>query len=67
VDSVFQPKHHYMGSNGYSSQFKSKISWFFVNCYPYLIRGCSLLWSFFGTSHGKGPHDGVGAVLKIFI
>jgi hypothetical protein len=23
-----------------------------------------MLWSFFGTCHGKGKHDGVGAVVK---
>jgi len=22
-----------------------------------------MLWNFFGTRHGKGPHDNVGAVL----
>jgi hypothetical protein len=25
------------------------------------------LWSFFGFGHGKGHHDGVGAVVKRFI
>jgi hypothetical protein len=25
------------------------------------------LWSFFGIGHGKGLHDGVGAILKRFI
>jgi len=26
-----------------------------------------MLWSFFGNGHGKGPHDGVGAVIKRFL
>jgi hypothetical protein len=26
-----------------------------------------MLWSFFGTGHSKGPHDGAGAVVKRFI
>ncbi len=25
------------------------------------------MWSFFGSRHGKGPHDGVRAVIKCFI
>jgi hypothetical protein len=25
------------------------------------------MWFFFGSGHGKGPHDGVGIVIKIFI
>jgi hypothetical protein len=56
-----------MWLDGCSSQFKSKIPWFFVSHYPFLTGGCTLLWSFFWTSHGKGPHDGVRAVEKIFI
>jgi hypothetical protein len=26
-----------------------------------------MLWNFFGSGHGKGPHDGAGAVVKSFI
>jgi hypothetical protein len=26
-----------------------------------------MLWSFFGSSHGKGPHDGVRAMIKRFL
>jgi hypothetical protein len=25
------------------------------------------MWSFFGSGHRKGPHDGAGAVLKRYI
>jgi hypothetical protein len=26
-----------------------------------------MIWSFFGTSHGKGTHDGTGGVIKWFL
>jgi hypothetical protein len=29
-----------------------------------LRYGCQVLWSYFGLEHGKGVHDGVGAILK---
>ena len=29
-----------------------------------LPDGCSMDWHFWGTGHGKGPHDGAGACLK---
>jgi hypothetical protein len=32
-----------------------------------MIGGCSMLSSFFGYSHGKGLHDGVGTIIKCFI
>lgn len=41
--------------------------WYFVAQYPLLCDGCTCHWSFFGTGHGKGPHDGAGAVLKCYI
>jgi hypothetical protein len=56
-----------MWLDGCYSQFKSKTPWFFVNHYPFLTRGCTLLWSFFGIGHGKRPHDGAKIVLKRFI
>jgi len=31
---------------------------------PQLPMGCAMEWHYWGTSHGKGPHDGVGAYLK---
>ncbi len=31
------------------------------------MGGCTMLWSFFSTSHDKGPCDGVGVIVKIFI
>jgi hypothetical protein len=67
VDNDFQSKHHHMWSDGCFSQFKSKIPWFFVNYYRFVTGGCSIPWSFFGTSDGKGSHDGTRAILKQFI
>lgn len=33
--------------------------------YPQALRnGCCMAWSYFGSGHGKGVHDGAGAVLK---
>jgi len=32
-----------------------------------MTRGCSILWSFFGIGHRKGPHDSSGIVVKLFI
>jgi hypothetical protein len=29
-----------------------------------LSNGCQMLWSYFGSGHGKGVHDGAGAMLK---
>jgi hypothetical protein len=67
VDSGVKPKQHWIWSDGCSSQFKSKVPWFFISRYPDITGGCACLWSFFGSGHGKGPHDGAGAVVKRFI
>ena len=32
-----------------------------------LPNGCRMVWSFFGSGHGKGLHDGAGAMLKCAI
>lgn len=41
--------------------------WYYVSRYPHLTGGCICLWNFFGSGHGKGPHDGAGVVVKWFI
>ncbi len=33
----------------------------------HLKYGSRMLWSYFGLGHGKGVHDGVGAILKLEI
>ncbi len=63
----YAPKQHWVWSDGCAAQFKSSRPWFFVARYPNMTGGCSMLWSFFGSGHGKGPHDGAGAVVKSFI
>ncbi len=40
--------------------------WFFVSRYPNMIGGCKMMWNFFGSSHGKGLHDGAKVVVKRF-
>ncbi len=67
VNSGMRPKQHWIWSDGCNAQFKSKVPWFFVACYPHIIGGCTCLWNFFGSSHGKGPHDRARAMLKRFI
>jgi hypothetical protein len=66
MNGGFRPKHHWICFDESSSQFKSKIPFYFVNGYPHLTNVCCLVWSFFGSRHGKGPHDGAGVVLKRF-
>ena len=34
---------------------------------PELPNGCRMVWSYFGSGHGKGLHDGAGAMLKCAI
>jgi len=29
---------------------------------PFTWVGCKMVWSYFGSRHGKGVHDGVGAI-----
>ena len=63
----FEPKQHWVWSDGCTSQFKSKKPFYFISCYPNMTNGCSMLWSFFESGHGKGPHDGASVVVKCFI
>ena len=53
---------HYW-SDGAGSQFKNKFN--FVNLLHHKSdMGCEADWSFFATSHGKGPIDGIGGEVK---
>ena len=63
VAGGFKPKTHFIWSDGCSNLFKSKVPWSFVAQVPSLTTGCTCMWSFFGTGHGKGPHDGAGVVV----
>jgi len=61
------PRWHYVWSNGCANQFKSSKPLYFVSRYPNMTSGCKMMWSFFKNGHGKGPHDGVGVIIKWFI
>ncbi len=63
----WRQKQYQIQFNGYNLQFKSKVLLFFMSCYPQLTNGSVYLWSFFGSSHGKGPHDKAGVIVKRFI
>jgi hypothetical protein len=67
MNGGFRPKHHWIWFDENASQFKSKIPFYFMNDYPHLTSVYYLVKSFFGSRHGKSPHDGAGAVLKRFI
>jgi hypothetical protein len=49
------------------AQFKSIKPWYFVSRYPSTTNGCKIVWSFFGSGHGKDPHDRASVVVKRFI
>ncbi len=67
VDHEYAPQWHWVWSDGCASQFKSNKPWFSVSRYPSMTRGYQILWNFFGSGHGKGPHDGARVVVKIFL
>ena len=54
---------HWVWSDGAASQFKARRPFYFVGRYP-AITGLEMRWNFFGSGHGKGEHDGAGAVIK---
>jgi hypothetical protein len=66
----YVPQNHIVWSDGCSGQFKSARAWYFISRYPNLTStagfrdGCQLSWNYFGSGHGKGEVDGVGALLK---
>jgi len=67
VTNGFRPNQHWIWYDSCSSQFKSKVAWYFVSRYPYITSGCICMWNLFGFGRGKGLHSGVGVVLKCFI
>ncbi len=58
VEQGYTHEWHWVWIDGWVTQFKCKKPWYFVSGYPNLTRGCKMLWKFFGSSHGKRPHDG---------
>ncbi len=65
VDHEYAPHSHWVWNDGCTSQCKSNKPWFFVSRYPNMTRGC-MTWNSFGSSHGKGLHDGAKAMAKRF-
>ena len=63
-------KRHIVWSDGCASQFKGARSWFHIARNPSLTKcnevpgGVQMVWHYWGTGHGKGPHDGAGACVK---
>ncbi len=56
-------QHHWVWSDGAASQFKARRPFYFVARY-YQITGLQMMHNFFASGHGKGEHDGAGAVIK---
>jgi len=67
VANGYAPKWHWVWSDGCASQIKSSKPWFFFSKYPIFTQGCKMLWSFFGSGHGKCLHDGARAIIKRFL
>ena len=53
-------------SDGPSSQFKNKFTGVMLKFFE-SKRDLKIKWNYFATSHGKGPVDGVGAIIKRFV
>jgi hypothetical protein len=53
VEEGYAPFTHFVWSDGCANQFKSHKPWYFGGCYPNLIGGCVMIWSFFGMTMGK--------------
>ena len=54
---------HWVWLDGAASQFKAKRSFYFVAKY-WSLTSMEMNWNFFCSGHGKGEHDGVGAIIK---
>lgn len=50
-------------TDGPNSQFKNQYMAAFLKVFENLFS-IKLIWNFFTTAHGKGSHDGIGAVAK---
>ena len=53
-------------SDGPASQFKNRFAGVMIKHFQ-SKRDISIRWNYFATSHGKGPVDGVGAIVKRFV
>ena len=55
--------YHWVWSDGAASQFKARRPHYFVGRY-YQLTGLHMMHNFSASGHGKGEHDGAGAVIK---
>ena len=55
-DNGQPPSEHWVFSDGCAGQFKGATAMYFVARYPSLTGGCSMIWNYFATGHGKGTH-----------
>ena len=55
-------EHHWVWSDGAASQFKAHRPYYFVVRYYQMTR-LHMMHSFSASGHGKGEHDGAGAVI----
>ena len=53
-------------SDGPANQFKNRFARVMVKYFQSKLD-ISIRWNYFATSHGKGPVDGVGAIVKRFV
>lgn len=51
----------YFWSDGCAGQFRSRFCFALLGSYP---KDLKVSWNFFESHHGKGPADGIGAVVK---
>lgn len=56
-------RYHWVWSDGAASQFKARQPHYFVGRY-YQLTGLHMMHNFSASRHGKGEHDGAGAVIK---
>lgn len=55
--------HVHLWTDGAAAHFKNRYSMVALSHHRQL-HGCLADWSFMESYHGKGPHDGIGAVIK---
>ena len=60
-------KIHVVWSDGCAAQFKSARAFYLNIARYYQTYRIRVQWNFFGSGHGKGEHDGQGAIEKWFL
>ncbi|KAK1889254.1 Protein MLP1 [Dissostichus eleginoides] len=57
-------KNIHLVSDGPTSQYRNKVSFYLASTVPFMKGFKSVTWNFTEASHGKGAPDGVGGALK---